>query len=237
LSFNLCHSAHCQQAPYVKIMQRVPAFVRLTKHYPRNPKTLALDNVISLESKGSPHQQFEGLLRPHFEALYAAARRMALSQVDAEDLVQEVCIKAFLRLDEFTKIEYRKAWLLKMLYHQFIDLHRSNQRSPVGHSDTGTDSVDPETIAESVWQPEQMVDREIRIEQVRRAMKCLSREHYALVALHDIEGLTLEELHKLTGRPVGTIKSLLHRTRVKLGRLLANESILKPQLKAVGGKL
>jgi RNA polymerase sigma factor (sigma-70 family) len=197
---------------------------------------LTSDNVISFESKGSPRQQFEGLLRPHFEALYSAARRMALSQVDAEDLVQEVCIKVFLRFDEFKKIEYRRAWLLKMLYHQFIDLHRSNQRSPVGNSDTGVDSVEPEKIAESEWQPEQMVDRDIRIAQVLRAMKCLSQEHCALVALHDIEGLTLEELHKLTGHPVGTIKSLLHRTRVKLGRLLANESILKPQLKAVGGK-
>ena len=204
---------------------------------PGSTQILSLDNVISFENKGSPRQQFEALLRPHFEALYAAARRMAVSEADAEDLVQEVSIKAFLKLDEFRKIEYQRAWLLKMLYHQFIDLHRSNQRSPVGNSDTGTDSIEPDEFAESARQPEQMVDQDIRIAQVLRAMKCLSQENCALVALHDIEGLTLEELHKLTGRPVGTIKSLLHRTRVKLGRLLANELILKPQLKVVGGKL
>ena len=161
---------------------------------------------------------------------------MATSQVDAEDLVQEVCIKVFLRIEQFEEIEYRRAWLLKMLYHQFVDMHRSRQRSAIGNSDTGADSLEPEKVAESAWQPEQMVDRDIRVTQVLRAMKCLSQEHCALVSLHDVEGVTLEELHKLTGQPVGTIKSLLHRTRVKLGRLLKNESVLKPQLKAVGGK-
>ena len=161
---------------------------------------------------------------------------MTRSQDDAEDLVQEVCIKAYLRLDDFRTIEYRRAWLLKMLYHQFIDLHRSNQRSPLRNSDTGVDSLAAEDVAVSVWRPEQMVDQEMRVAQVLRAMKCLSQEHCAMVALHDIEGLTLEELHMLTGQPIGTIKSQLHRTRVKLGRLLANESIIKPHLKAVGGK-
>jgi len=198
---------------------------------------LSLDNVFSFKGNGSSRKRFESLLRPHFDGLYAAARRLVPAQVDAEDLVQDVCLKAFLKIDQFEEVTYPRAWLLKMLYHQFIDTHRSRQRSPITYAETGADSIEPEDFSESSWQPEQLADREIRVSQVLRAMKCLDKELCALVAMHYIEGVTLEELHELTRLPVGTIKSQLHRTRVKLGRLLQNEAILKPQLKAVGGPL
>ena len=198
---------------------------------------MSLDNVFSFKGNGSSRKRFESLLRPHFDGLYAAARRLVPAQVDTEDLVQDVCLKAFLKIDQFEEVTYPRAWLLKMLYHQFIDTHRSRQRSPITYAETGADSIEPEDFSESSWQPEQLADREIRVSQVLRAMKCLDKELCALVAMHYIEGVTLEELHELTRLPVGTIKSQLHRTRVKLGRLLQNEAILKPQLKAVGGPL
>ena len=175
-------------------------------------------------------------MRPHFDVLYAAARRMTLSLTDAEDLVQEVCVKAFLRLDEFERIKYQYAWLLKVLYHQFIDLQRSRDRSALGNAETGTESMDPDTVSEISQQPEDLVDRDIRVGQILKAMAILGKENCSLVALHDVEGLTLQELHEMTGKPIGTIKAQLHRTRARLGRLLMNDAISKPHLKIVGGK-
>ena len=46
-------------------------------------------------SAPTPAQQFEDLLQPHFDALHAAAQRMTLSSSDAEDLVQDVCLKIY----------------------------------------------------------------------------------------------------------------------------------------------
>jgi len=175
-------------------------------------------------------------MHPHFDALYRAARRMTSSPTDAEDLVQDVCIKAFLRLDELESIEYQYAWLLKVLYNQFIDTQRSRDRSAMGKADTGMDSFEPDKVCEGARQPDDIVDGQVRIEQVLKAMAILGHECSSLVALHDVEGLTLQELHELTGKPIGTIKAQLHRTRVKLGRLLANDSISGPKLKLVGGK-
>jgi RNA polymerase sigma-70 factor (ECF subfamily) len=159
-----------------------------------------------------------------------------MSPTDAEDLVQDVCVKAFLRLDEFEKIEYRYAWLLKVLYHQFIDLQRSRERSAMGKADTGAESLDPDCVSEGSGQPDEMADQEYRVDQILRAMAILGKANCSLVALHDVEGLTLQELHELTGKPIGTIKAQLHRTRVKLGRLLKNDAVTKPHLKIVGGK-
>ncbi len=179
--------------------------------------------------------RFEALLRPHFDVLYAAARRMTLSPVDAEDLVQEVALKAFEKLDELERIEFQRAWLLKVMYNKFIDEQRSSKRSPVDQAATGVESEEPEDYERSDWLPEEMLDREIRITRILMAMKRLDSESAALVALRDIEGLTIAELEEMTGSPSGTIKAKLHRSRSRLGRLLANDETLKPELKAVGG--
>jgi RNA polymerase sigma-70 factor (ECF subfamily) len=67
-------------------------------------------------------------------------------------------------------------------------------------------------------------------------MGILNEEDCSLLALRDIEEYSLEELHELTGLPTGTIKSRLHRTRTRLGRLLSNKELQKPVLRVVGGK-
>lgn len=153
---------------------------------------------------------------------------------DAEDLVQEVCIKAFEQLDELEAMQYPRAWLLKVLYHQFIDAQRVGRRSPVGLADTGTDSDEPDAIAASDMGLEQQVDTDIRIERVLRAMQCLSGDQCAIVALHDIEGMTVEEIGEITGLAAGTVKSKLHRTRAKLGKLVGNDVLPRPRLRAIG---
>lgn len=184
----------------------------------------------------APAKRFEAILRPHFDTLYAAARRMTFSSADAEDLVQDVCLKSFERLDELEQIEYPRAWLLKMLYHKFIDNHRIEQRSPVSFADTGIDSTEPDDLTQQESQPEHLADEEIRIARILMAMNRLGADQRALVALRDIEGLSIKELQLLTGIPSGTIKSQLHRTRTKLGRILSSDETLKPHLKAIVGE-
>ena len=180
--------------------------------------------------------RFAELVRPHFDALFAAARRLTVSAADAEDLVQDVCLKAHLHIDELETIEFQRAWLLKILYHRFIDIQRTRDRSPVDMADTGADSHDPELISPDGARPEDLVEREMRVDKIVRAMGILNSEASSLLALHDIEGFSLRELKDLTGLPEGTLKSRLHRTRARLGRLLSNEAMQKPVLTVVGSK-
>lgn len=160
---------------------------------------------------------------------------MTMSPHDAEDLVQEICIKAFERLDELESIEYPRAWLLKVTYNQFIDNRRRSDRTPVDIAPTGVESQDPDLTAASADNPEDLVDRQQNVERVLQAMRCLDADNCALVAMRDVEGLSIDELCKLTGAPAGTIKARLHRTRVKLGRLLSNDAIAHSHLRVVGG--
>jgi RNA polymerase sigma-70 factor (ECF subfamily) len=197
---------------------------------------LALGKVAGMKWRRSDTNRFTALMRPHFDALYATALRLSLSAADAEDLVQDVCLKAHLHIDELENVEFQRAWLLKVLYHRFIDIQRARERSPVDMAETGAESSDPESIARDGLQPDELVEREIRLRTLGRAMGILNSEDSSLLALRDIEGFSLEELHQLTGLSTGTIKSRLHRTRSKLGRLLSNAAIHKPVLTVIGGK-
>ena len=193
-------------------------------------------NVTVLKSRPRNRERFEIVMRPHFDALYSAARRMTRSPYDAEDLLQEVCLTAYERLDELENIEYPRAWLLKVMYNRFVDDRRRGSRSPLEIAATGDESAEPDLCPTHTTGPEELVDRSQHVRRVLQAMRRLNANHCALVAMHDVEGVSIEELCRLTGQPAGTIKAQLHRTRVKLGRMLSNDAALRPKLKVIGGE-
>jgi len=189
-----------------------------------------------MSERDSAKSRFTSLVQPHFSALYGAARRLTSLPSDAEDLVQDVCLKAFESIDELERIEFRRAWLLKVLYHKFVDRRRTMSRSPVDQADTGADSLDPELLARSEARPDERLEQDASIDRITRAMGILDKDDCSLLALHDIEGYSLEELQQVTGLKIGTIKSRLYRIRSKLGRLLSSEAMQQPVLRIVGGK-
>lgn len=195
-----------------------------------------MKNVVRLRPGSTRRHRFEELMAPHFEPLYKAARRMTLSPCDAEDLVQDVCLKAFDSLDELENIEFLRAWLLKVMYHQFVDGVRRDGRSPIRNAATGQDSDEPDALTSADALPDEAVDRLQNVERVLQAMQRLDPDLCAHVAMHDVEGVTIAELSAMTGMPAGTIKAQLHRTRKKLGRLLSNDAVGKPHLNVVGGR-
>jgi len=192
--------------------------------------------LLKFRNSKSSSDRYEDLIRPHFDALYRSARRFAANNSDAEDLVQDVCVKAFMHIDKFEQIEHQRAWLLRILYHTFIDMRRSQDRAPT-HIGQSIDQDDEMPVAENVkLQPDEQADRMMRIERLLAAMALLDKELCTLLTLHDVEGLSIEELSELTNLPQGTIKSRLFRTRAKLGRLLQNNQIGRSKLRIVGDR-
>jgi RNA polymerase sigma-70 factor (ECF subfamily) len=68
------------------------------------------------------------------------------------------------------------------------------------------------------------------------AWRKLDREQRGLLALHDVEGYTLAELRGITGLKEGTLKSRLHRARVRLGKLLRVEQEQNAARKRAGAQ-
>lgn len=165
----------------------------------------------------SESDRFAALIRQHYDVLYRSAYRLTRSAVDAEDLVQEVCVRAYPRIDEIEKLEQPRGWLLRVLYRLFIDLKRRYERKHVRAID------DDEEFVSAEPGPVEEAERALHRWRVEDAWRYLNQEQRLLLALHDIEGYTLIEIHSLTGLKEGTIKSRLHRARVRLGRLLQRD--------------
>jgi RNA polymerase sigma factor (sigma-70 family) len=167
----------------------------------------------------SEQERFSKLIRQHYRVLYRAAYRLTRSVVDAEDLVQEVCVRAYPRLGEIEGLDQPRSWLLRVLYRLFVDLHRRYERTNVRA--IGED----EEFASYEPSPAEEAERALDRWRIEDAWRHLNKEQRLLLVLHDVEGYSLAEIHSLTGMKDGTIKSRLHRARVRLGRLLQRDRV------------
>ena len=172
----------------------------------------------------SHSDQFEQLMHPHLDRLYRLAYRLAGTVADAEDLLQDVLIKLYSQRQELTSIENLSPWLGRVLYNQFIDQQRKYSRQRVhlvAPRDSQTAEHHPlESAASPLPGPEIAVDQASDITRLGTALAQLSEDHRLVVMLHDAEGYTLDEVNKITGVALGTLKSRLHRARARLRDLL-----------------
>ena len=165
---------------------------------------------------------FESLLKPHLERLYRLAYRLAGERAEAEDLFQDVLTRIYPRIGELIDIDDRGAWLCRILYNHFIDNRRRYARQRLVALSEGSlpQGRGIEELPGTEPGPAVQAERRDNIMRLDRALRQLSDEHRLVVLLHDAEGYKLIEIQALTGTPVGTLKSRLHRARARLREIL-----------------
>ncbi len=169
---------------------------------------------------------FERLVRPHFDRLYRLAWRLTGAKAEAEDLFQELLVKAYGKLDDLVDIEEPGSWLCRVMYNLFIDERRRFARQRLHTVDEGHLAGDGLEGLPSAESPVLDNERLECINELDKALARLSDEHRVVVLLHDTEGYKLSEIEELTGIPIGTVKSRLHRARARLREILvANGTI------------
>ena len=159
-------------------------------------------------------------MRPHFDRLYRLAWRLTGQKAEAEDLFQELLIKAYGKLDTLAKINEPGSWLSRVMYNLFIDERRRFARRRLLTVEEGQMPGDGLADIPGNEDPVQHNERREKIRALDAALAQLSDEHRIVVLLHDTEGYKLTEIHELTGLPVGTVKSRLHRARARLREIL-----------------
>ncbi len=171
-----------------------------------------------------PQKTFETLIQPHLESLYRAAFRLTGNRHDAEDLVQDVCLRAYPRLSELRQLDYPRGWLMKVQYRLFVDGSRHRDRSPVRPMSEGMESL----MVSQDPSPENLADGSLAGQRLQEAWKSLDKDQRALLALQ-VEGYSLAEMEQITELPTNAIKARLYRARVRLGKLLAKNASLLPR--------
>jgi RNA polymerase sigma-70 factor (ECF subfamily) len=174
--------------------------------------------------------QFDGLLREHVPALYRSAYRWTGAVDRAEDLVQELLVRLYPRLDELMKLERVRPWALRVMYRIFVDQLRRDRHSPVqfgadSKEETEAGEDEDNDLVDQSPGPVELVEQEFTQMRILAAWALLGEEHRVVLSMHDIEDYSLPEVAEILEIPIGTLKSRLHRARARLRELLASERI------------
>lgn len=170
--------------------------------------------------------RFERLVAEHLDGLYRSARRLTRNQTTAEDLVQEVMLKAWRSFHTFQDGTSIRAWLHRILMNAFFDAYRKTQREPdlVDQEDTGEfylyDRARDGAALSQAGNPEVEVLDHILDTEVREGLESLPAQFRAAVILRDVEDFTYQEIADILGIPIGTVMSRLSRGRRLLQRRL-----------------
>jgi RNA polymerase sigma-70 factor (ECF subfamily) len=171
---------------------------------------------------------FPALIEPHLRALRRAACRLCRDGRDAEDLVQEVCLKALQSGDALGQKTSLRAWLLRVQFNLFVDGQRRRPAASEPFDDTQLANVD-----RAEHQLEAGADLAERLQALNRVWPELNKDQQALLA-YFAEGYTMAEICAMTGLPLSALKARLHRARVRLGKLLAADQLAPPSAATIG---
>jgi RNA polymerase sigma-70 factor (ECF subfamily) len=171
---------------------------------------------------------WESLVSDHSPRVYRLAFRLTGNPYDAEDLTQEVFVRAFRALPTFSPGNV-PAWLHRITTNLFLDQARRRTRirfDPLGNDEVGASPLDlaPEShVTSGMFDPD-----------VEEALQSLPPDFRVAVVLCDIEGLSYEEIADALDTKVGTIRSRIHRGRTMLRRALAHRAPAEGRLRYSG---
>jgi RNA polymerase sigma-70 factor (ECF subfamily) len=160
--------------------------------------------------------RFERALLPHLDAAYNLARWLAGGAHDADDVVQEACLRALAFFDGFHG-EDGRAWLLAIVRNTSYDWLRKHRRS----AQLVAPVEDLEWAADSAPDPEEEQLRSADREAVRQGLESLPAEYREVMVLRELEGMSYKQIARVIDAPIGTVMSRLARGRKRLMGALA----------------
>ncbi|WP_445168298.1 sigma-70 family RNA polymerase sigma factor [Mycolicibacterium sp. Dal123E01] len=172
------------------------------------------------ESAAELTARFESEVQPLIDSLHRGARRLTFNAADAEDLVQDTLMHAYIGFRTFQPGTNIQAWLFRILKNQSINIYRMKQRRP--DEFLAEDFTDPVLASEAAKtcigtrSAEYEALQALPDTEIRSALAQLSEGLRATVYYADVEGLPYREIAEILDIPLGTVMSRVHRGRGQL---------------------
>ncbi len=179
-------------------------------------------------ARAGDQDAFSDLVALHADRVYGALRRFGLDPGEADEVAQEVFVRAWRGLGRFEERSQFSTWLYRIAFNE---AQRRLSRRPPPRAEPDPDRRDP--IASLPESPDlgpeaQTLDREFE-RTLERALDELPADWRAAVILRDIEGLSAHDAAEVVGVREAAFKSRLHRGRMQL------RALLEPYLKLEEG--
>jgi RNA polymerase sigma-70 factor (ECF subfamily) len=180
--------------------------------------------VIGWATGSDRTREFEEVALVHLNGLYRSALRLTHNRAEAEDMVQETCLRAFRSFHRFNPGSNCRAWLFTILRNAFLNrLRRAGREVLQGDSPAWESAPQGVTAPTSARDnPEEEFFQTVLHGDVDRALKALPLVFREAVILADLEGLSYKEVAEVLGCPTGTVMSRLSR-----GRHLLREALTR----------
>ena len=166
---------------------------------------------------------FEDNVFEHIDSLYSTALRLTRNSQDAEDLVQDTCLRGFRFFNRYQQGTNFKAWIFKILMNMFINKYHKDQRKPPSVQfekvEYAVENVLNDNERSTILTDSNMF-RNIFDDEIVRAIESLSEDYRISVLLCDIEGFSYKEIGEILDIPMGTVMSRISRGRKMLQKLL-----------------
>lgn len=184
---------------------------------------------------GGDVNAFEALVLSYEKNVYNLALRMVKNAEDASDITQDAFVKAYSSLASFRGESKFSVWLYRIVSNTCLDFLRSRSRRPAVSlyvdNDEGEEAeLDIPDVSQS---PEELLERRLTRESVRRGLDALSTEYRQILLLREIQGLSYEEIAETLSMELGTVKSRIFRARKKLCDFLLRDGNI-PDVRSSG---
>jgi RNA polymerase sigma-70 factor (ECF subfamily) len=178
--------------------------------------------------RGAAEAAVQRLVDEYGGQLFGLACRICGSRDEAEDLVQEVFLQAFRSLGTFRGDADPKTWLFRIAANACQRMHRKKSGEPdhIGSLDALLPFGDPliAVVADDQPQAVQLQIRAEAMERLERAIAGLPDDFRVPLVLKDLVGFSVREVAGVLGMAEGTVRSRVHRARLKL-RVAVDESL------------
>jgi RNA polymerase sigma-70 factor (ECF subfamily) len=189
---------------------------------PSNPDSevrLAEADLIARCRRGDA-SAFEELYNRHASRLYNLAFRMVGNGADAEDLLQDIFLTAYRKLDTFKGESSLGTWLYRLGVNACLD-HLRSRAARKGQATDPFDENESSSQSSAGATPAELIVGRVDLE---RAIRLLPEGCRAAFLLHDVEGFDHTQVGEILGIAEGTSKSQVHKARLRLRTLLSATS-------------
>lgn len=193
------------------------------------------ERLFLLRLRDREEEAFAEMVLAHQDRVFGLLYRMLGSREEAEDVAQEVFLTVFRSIDQFRGDAQLSTWIYRIAANQCKNrLSRLARERPGFRADVaadggkGDESGGDEPGVGHAWdtgaganRPDVRLEEQQRDALVQKAISELDEEHRLLVILRDVQGLAYQEIVEITGLEEGTVKSRLHRGRMRLKEVIA----------------
>ena len=162
-----------------------------------------------------PPRTFEEAVLPNLDAAFNYARWLTRNDADAEDVVQDACVRA-VRFFSSLRDEDARAWLFTIVRNTWYS--RVSRRA--GKTEAVPLDMSTDEPTDGALDPEARLLQQHTVAQVRDALEQLPTDFREVLVLREIEGMSYKEIAAVVQVPIGTVMSRLARARDRLAAML-----------------